>query len=128
MGSATHGDAINTAARLESVNKQLGTRICIAGNTTVQKADFIGRPVGDLVLKGRSEAESCFEPLSAEEAASSRIQAYMQAFEKMKQLDPGAISAFQSISDRWPEDPLARYHLNRLKKGQQGHRIILEQK
>ena len=26
-----YGDAVNTAARLESVNKQLGTNICIRG-------------------------------------------------------------------------------------------------
>ena len=28
-----HGDAINTAARLEAANKYLGTRICVSAET-----------------------------------------------------------------------------------------------
>jgi adenylate cyclase len=35
-----HGDAINTAARLESVNKHLGTSICVAGATARQCPDL----------------------------------------------------------------------------------------
>ncbi len=49
-----HGDAINTAARLETVNKHLGTRICISGDTVSRCTHFTGRPVGSLVLKGKS--------------------------------------------------------------------------
>lgn len=29
-----YGDAVNTAARLESINKQLGTNICVSSNET----------------------------------------------------------------------------------------------
>src|SRR5215469_1119313 len=45
-----YGDTINTAARLEAANKQLGTRICVSASVAEKVPDFLGRPVGDLVL------------------------------------------------------------------------------
>ncbi len=39
-----HGDTINTAARLEAANKQLGTRICVSGSVVERIPDFRGRP------------------------------------------------------------------------------------
>ena len=49
-----YGDTINIAARLETANKQLGTRICVSANLADRVPDFRGRPVGDLVLRGKS--------------------------------------------------------------------------
>jgi len=49
-----HGDAINTAARLEGVNKYLGTRICVSDKVSEQIPDFQGRPVGTLTPSTRS--------------------------------------------------------------------------
>ncbi len=54
------GDAMNTAARLESLNKHLGTRICISQAVAGSLAPEAVRPVGDLVLKGRREALTVF--------------------------------------------------------------------
>ncbi len=61
-----YGDTINVAARLEAANKQLGTRICVSAVLADKAEDFRGRPVGDLVLRGRTEALRAFEPLTAE--------------------------------------------------------------
>src|SRR6202008_2425174 len=47
-----HGDTINTAARLETANKFLGTRICASATVAERARNFQGRPVGDLVLRG----------------------------------------------------------------------------
>ena len=57
------GDAVNTTARLETVNGQLGTNVCISGATVDACPGFSGRPVGTLVLKGKSEGIEAFEPL-----------------------------------------------------------------
>src|SRR6202046_3580324 len=51
-----YGDTINVAARLEAGNKQLGTRICVSAPLAAKVKEFCGRPVGDLVLRGRTEA------------------------------------------------------------------------
>ena len=61
-----HGDTINTAARLEAANKQLGTRICVSGSVVERIPDFRGRPVGNVILRGRREALPAYEPLTPE--------------------------------------------------------------
>ena len=58
-----YGDTINIAARLEAANKQLGTRICVSASVAEAAENFRGRPVGDLVLRGRSEPLRAYEPL-----------------------------------------------------------------
>jgi len=50
-----YGDTINIAARLETANKQLGTRICVGAILAAKVKDFRGHPVEDLWLRGRSE-------------------------------------------------------------------------
>ena len=59
-----YGDTINTASRLEAANKLLGTRICVSAAVADAADDFRGRPVGDLVLRGRSEPLRAYEPLT----------------------------------------------------------------
>src|ERR1700749_3046052 len=58
-----YGDTINTAARLEAANKFLGTRICVSAAVADATGNFQGRPVGDLMLRGRSEPLRAYEPL-----------------------------------------------------------------
>ena len=89
-----YGDTINIAARLETANKQLGTRICVSQNVARQVPDFRGRPVGDLVLRGRTEPLRAFEPLSLEQYDSPSTQAYLTAFGKIEAADPSALGAF----------------------------------
>ncbi len=118
-----YGDTINAAARLEAVNKQLGTRICVSAAAAERADGFCGRPVGDLVLRGRSEPMRVFEPLSPEERASPHTRAYIAAFEKLEAADPGALAAFASLIGERPRDALAQYHLKRLLNGGAGTRI-----
>ena len=118
-----YGDTINAAARLEAVNKQLGTRICVSAAAVERAGDFCGRPVGDLVLRGRSEPMRVFEPLAPEDAASAETGAYLQAFAKLEARDPLAVAAFASLIGARPGDALAQYHLKRLLNGGLGTRI-----
>src|SRR4029453_17084638 len=60
-----YGDTINIAARLETANKFLGTRICVSAVVAEAARDFRGRTIGDLMLRGRSEPLRAFEPLPA---------------------------------------------------------------
>ncbi len=59
-----YGDTINIAARLEAANKQLGTRICVSAGVVERMAGFRGRPVGNVLLRGRSEPLTAHEPLT----------------------------------------------------------------
>ncbi len=123
-----HGDAVNTAARLESVNKHLGTTICVSGFTASRCPDMHFRPIGVLVLKGKTEGLQTFEPLSPEAAASANTAAYLEAFELMKNHDPAARQAFENLVEEYPHDKLAAYHGKRLGAGEQGVTIVLEAK
>jgi adenylate cyclase len=118
-----YGDTINAAARLESVNKQLGTRICVSAAAAERAGEFFGRPVGDLVLRGRSEPMRVFEPLTPADAASLETEAYLQAFAKLESRDPLAVAAFASLIGARPADALVQYHLKRLLNGGLGTRI-----
>lgn len=122
------GDAINTASRLESVNKQLGTRMCVSGEVARHVADFRGRPVGRLVLKGKSEAIEAFEPLDASVADIAGVAAYGEAFKLLEAEDPRALAAFRDACKRAPGDGLARFHLARLERGESGDTVRLADK
>lgn len=119
------GDPINTASRLESVNKHLGTLLCISGATVAQCPDFVGRQVGTLVLKGKSAGIEAWEALPPEHAASPEIATYNRAFQCLLAGDlPTATELFATL----PEDPLARLHLQRLQKGETTPIIVMSEK
>ncbi|MCW5746346.1 MAG: response regulator [Alphaproteobacteria bacterium] len=121
-----YGDTINTAARLEAANKQLGTRICVSASVAQRVPDFKGRPVGDLVLRGRSEPLRAFEPLTADAAATPQTEGYVQAFAKLESRDPSAMPAFAALVGSGPDDPLASFHLKRLLNGDTGAVIRMD--
>lgn len=124
----TLGDAINTAARLESVNKHLGTLVCISKATAERCPGFIGRPVGTLVLKGKSQGIEVFEPLSAEEAETPANASYIEAFRLLEDDDPGARDVFAALAKASYDNPLIGFHLNRLDRGETGVTVILSEK
>ena len=121
-----YGDTINIAARLENANKQLGTRICVSADLATKAEDFRGRPIGDLVLRGKSEALRAFEPLQVSEYEDPSTQSYLDAFAKLECNDPGTIAAFATHVGKWAEDQLASFHLKRLLNGAKGTRIALD--
>jgi class 3 adenylate cyclase len=67
FGYTAYGDTINVAARLEAANKQLGTRICVSATLADKVQGFRGRPIGDLILRGKTEPLRAFEPLGLNE-------------------------------------------------------------
>jgi adenylate cyclase len=121
-----YGDTINVAARLEVANKQLGTRICVSATLASKVDGFRGRPVGDLVLRGKTEALRAFEPLRPEQYEDAGTTAYVEAFAKLEANDPNAIAAFASHVGKQPQDQLASFHLKRLLNGATGVRIVME--
>jgi len=120
-----YGDTINIAARLEAANKQLGTRICVSAILVEKVKDFRGRPVGDLLLRGRSETLRAFEPLQAKEYEDPSTRSYLEAFAELEAGDPGAMAAFAAHVGKQPDDQLASFHLKRLLNGATGTRITL---
>lgn len=120
---AAYGDTINTAARLEAANKLLGTRICVSEAVASGVADFIGRPIGDLVLRGRSETLRAYEPLTRDAFDSPLTARYLEAFFKLGAEDVSVMPAFAALFGEQPGDALTGFHLRRLLNGEKGTRI-----
>ena len=122
-----HGDSINTAARLEGANKYLGTRVCVSIDTVERMEIFHGRPIGTLVLKGKTQGLEA-EPLPAAVASSPETEDYRQAYDLMKDERPEAVDRFETIHEKMPDDPVVRLHLERLRCGESGTRLVLTEK
>ncbi|MBT7408291.1 MAG: adenylate/guanylate cyclase domain-containing protein [Methylococcales bacterium] len=122
------GDAINTASRLESVNKQLGTRICVAHATVEQCSNFCGRAIGTLFLKGKKEGVVAYEILTEEQRKSVAVEAYLKLFPMLQENTSNIINEWQQLAKMYPDDALIKYHCERLMSGESGTDIILSKK
>ncbi|MBV8766839.1 MAG: response regulator [Hyphomicrobiales bacterium] len=121
-----YGDTINTVARLETANKFLGTRICASAVIAEATKGFQGRPIGDLMLRGRSEPLRAFEPVPASKFETPMTAQYNEAFAKLEAGDAGAMPAFAALVGQYADDPLAGFHLKRLLNGAKGVRMQIE--
>jgi len=122
------GDTVNTAARMEAANRYLGTRICVSGAVASACPDRLFRPIGDIVLKGKKEPVTCFEPLHGDLVSPHKIATYKQAFEQMAGMNEAAAVTFAHLADEQGQDPLIKLHADRLRRGERGATIILTEK
>jgi adenylate cyclase len=123
------GDPINTAARLESVNKHLGTRMCVSENIMQDCPEAKVRPVGRLVLKGKSVPLGVFEPISPDlEKAQAPLAEYTAAYAAMHAESADAAARFAQLKADYPDDPLVHLHHLRLQAGEQGDLIVMADK
>lgn len=123
-----YGDVVNIAARLERANKTIGTHICIGEDVVAMMPAFSGRPIGTLLLKGKSQALRCYEPQTSTQAAAPATAGYNEAFALMEAGDPKARQAFAALVGQYGEDPLTMFHLGRLLAGETGAEIELTEK
>jgi class 3 adenylate cyclase/CHASE2 domain-containing sensor protein len=122
------GDAVNTAARLEGLNKYFGTRILITQQTRDASPEVPCRKVGGVIVKGKTEPIHVYEPLTGTRADDANTKSYLAAFELMKNADAGALAAFEEHCQRYPDDALAQYHIERLREGETGEVFAMAEK
>jgi adenylate cyclase len=68
MSYTVIGDAVNLGSRLESLNKQYGTRIIISEATRDSlPPKYAFRPLGDVVVKGKTQPVAIFEVVGLKE-------------------------------------------------------------
>lgn len=129
------GDPVNTAARLESVNKHLGTLVCISEAIYIGCPDAVARPVGRLVLKGKKQPLMVYEPVVAgDEQTRVPLPEYKEAYgllaaQRLNGLEPAqALRLFSQLALSYPQDPLVRLHLSRLQRAETGDEIVMAEK
>src|SRR5262245_36695478 len=72
MSYTVIGDAVNLGSRLESLNKQYGTRIIISDDTRSRLAGaFRFRPLGEVVVKGKTRPVTILEVIGRDEPFGS---------------------------------------------------------
>jgi class 3 adenylate cyclase len=112
-----HGDAINSAARLEAINKRLGTTICVSESTVLQCQDIYFRWVATLVLYGKSEGIRAYTPLKEKSLNNTKIIIYEKAYELLTEGNPNARALFDDLYNLYPEDSLIALHIEQIKQG-----------
>ena len=111
------GDTVNAAARLESLNKQFGTFVSVSSDTVNRTHDITYRPIGSVVVKGKTEPIDILTPIHADEAQAPIVIRYNEAFELMAKGDLRARDAFGKLHEEFPDDSLVNVHYERLSKG-----------
>jgi adenylate cyclase len=122
------GDAVNTAARLEGINKYFGTRLCVSDATRLLCPDIAFRPVASVVLKGKTEAIDLWEPLHARVYAPEFMEAYAYAYDHLKEQRADAADLFADLLAAHPNDPCVALHVNRLHRGAVGVKMVMTDK
>ena len=120
-----HGDAMRMASRLESANKQLGTRICASAETARTATDVIFRPVGRLRWPGDPTIVEAFEPLTENRSETPEIEAYIRAYRLVQREDAVAAAEVDRAVKIAPNDPLPKLYQRRLSQGMSGTVITL---
>lgn len=114
------GDAVNAASRIEGINKTFGTRICVSGDTVAQCPETAFRPLGKVILRGKSIPIDLYEPLEASALDLACAEAYLAAFDAMASGDRRALALFEALAQDCPNDRPIRIHLERLRRDEPG--------
>jgi adenylate cyclase len=122
------GDTVNTTSRLEGANKYLGTLVCISEATLSGCPDIKTRPIGRLLVQGKTMPLTVHEPLDSFYFSEAEVKEYLKAYELMQKKLPEAMEAFRKLTEKRPDDHLAALHLNRLASGNTGELIELNLK
>ncbi|QEY52059.1 adenylate/guanylate cyclase domain-containing protein [Legionella longbeachae] len=111
------GDTVNSASRLESINKNYNTQIIVSDATFNQVSDkFPFRFLDEVAVRGKQESIAIYELITAQnlENLERHKQEFTQAFSLyQKGLWHKSIEAFIAITPAYPGDQLASIYIER---------------
>lgn len=120
------GDPVNTASRLETANKRLGTQVCVSQAVIDGYPAAVARPIGRLQLEGKTIPVMAWEALATDVCPGvANDAAYGEAFRLLTESPAAALLAFSKLRAERPHDPLVSLHAQRLERGESGNLIQL---
>jgi adenylate cyclase len=121
IGGAGHmefravGDIVNTASRIESLNKQLGTRILVSGETLAETEGLSSRELGTFLLAGKATPLVIHELLDTDAPGAdmlhdqhARFATALSAFRAARW--QAAADRFASLHREQPDDGPVRFY------------------
>jgi adenylate cyclase len=122
------GDMLNTGARLDGLNKTIGTRILASGEAVRNGRRHRFRPIGGFVVKGRHGVTEVFEPVDPRHCDADWFDRYQTAFGALKAGRPDAAELFAALYREKPDDPCVAFHYRRLAARETGALMIMTEK
>lgn len=120
------GDTMNIAARLESANKHLGTRILVSASVVESCPDQRFRRVASVIVQGRAQALTVFEPLDDLEGQKDAQNS--EAYELMAAGDERCTERFAALASSHPDDELIKFLARRCAAGRFSTTVMLMEK
>jgi adenylate cyclase len=113
IGYRAIGDIVNTATRLEGLNKLLGTRVLVSDATLEGIAELASRDVGKFLLRGKTAAIRVHELVGSVGAGRRRdlaaaFAAALEPFEQARWSE--ARLAFAALLNDFPHDGPTRFY------------------
>ncbi len=118
------GDGMNTAARLESANKQTKSSILVSREAVVHSGLDFFRPLGRVVLRGRATPIDILEPVPDMDEAGRK--AFTEIAERAMQGDVSAITELERESAKQPTDAALANFVHRLRHQENGGYFVLD--
>jgi len=118
------GDSMNTAARLESANKQTKSNVLVS-ETAVERCGLdIFRPMGNVVLRGRASQIGIFEPVP--DMPSEERQTFAEIANRAIAGDAAALAELSAKSEADAGDKALGNFVYRLQHAEQGGFYVLD--
>jgi len=115
------GDTVNTATRIEGLNKLLGTQILVGSDVILDLVQFSSREVGFFLLKGKSQAVNLYELMDTKKSQSPQqlnliieFSIALKLFQQQYWLE--ALNKWIAISQLYPSDGPTLFYIQYLKK------------
>ena len=134
MGYTVIGDGVNVAARLEGLNKEYGTHLCISHSVFKEAGERLCvRPIEDVAVRGRRTKIPVYELKGAYGAGAQfepdpetlrLCRMTRRAYEALVQEDFGlALERYQKILTEFPEDTVSLELVRRLAAADSARRV-----
>lgn len=115
------GDIVNTASRIEHLNRHLGTHILVSQEVLHEVDGFLTRKIGDFIFFGKSNPVTVYELMSRKEESSKQQRDLRETFTQglnayYKQSWQEAIKAFNESIKIHEKDGPSTYYLHLCEK------------
>jgi adenylate cyclase len=120
------GDGMNTAARLESANKSLKTTALVSNEVKVQSTLDVFRPMGRIVLSGRSTPVEVWEPKPSMPA--DLRQTLVDLWQRFESGDLAALPEIEALAALHKDDAALANFVYRIREAGPGGHFVLGSK